>query len=60
MPKHNLWGYEVPLPASDIYTALLAVGLFLPTVVILHNVVAFLLRQVRRTSTRGTSKTHQT
>ena len=44
MPKHLFLGYEVPLPASDIYTALLTVAGFLPAVVLLHHTAAFLLR----------------
>ena len=63
MPKHVIWGFEVPLPASDIYTALLAVGLFLPTVVLAHNIVAFVVRRIRggptRSSTSVGSKPHQ-
>ena len=59
---HHIWGYEVPLPASDIYTALLAVGLFLPAVVVIHNIAAFVSRRVRRTPIRNqatSSKPHQ-
>ena len=44
MGKDTLFGYELPMPASDLYVALGTVAAFLPTVYIVHNFIAFVLR----------------
>ncbi len=44
--KDTILGHEVPFPLSDLYTAGLTVALFLPTVVLVHRTVAFLIRLI--------------
>ena len=38
---HAIWGYEIPMPASDVYIALATVASFLPAVLITHRAIAF-------------------
>ena len=51
--NHTFLGYSVPLPAKDIVTALAIVAGFLPAVVVLHHLVAFLLKTFRPKSKAG-------
>ena len=44
MAKDTLFGYELPMPVSDLYVALGTVAAFLPTVYIVHNIIAYILR----------------
>ena len=44
MAKDTLFGYELPMPASDLYVALGTVAAFLPVVVIVHRIIAFISR----------------
>ncbi len=39
MTKDKLLGYELPMPLSDLYTALITVALFLPAVVCINYIV---------------------
>jgi hypothetical protein len=38
----TIFGYEVPMPASDVYIAIATVAAFLPTVYITHWTIAFI------------------
>ena len=44
--RHEIFGYEVPMPPSDVYIALTTVAAFLPTVLVIHRLVAFIGRQL--------------
>lgn len=48
MSADTLFGYEIPMPKSDLFTALATVCGFIPVVIIVHQVVAFLLSFVRK------------
>lgn len=39
--KDTLFGYEIPMPREDLIIALSTVALFLPTLIVVHNTVAF-------------------
>lgn len=39
----TILGYEIPLPASDVYISLLTVMSFLPAVFAVHRLTAFAL-----------------
>ena len=43
---HAIWGYEIPMPASDVYIALATVASFLPAVLIIHRFIAFIRRRM--------------
>ena len=42
--KDTIFGYEIPMPASDIYIALATVAAFLPALVVGHNLALFIWR----------------
>lgn len=44
MVKDTLFGFELPMPALDLYVALGTVAAFLPSVYIVHHTIAFVLR----------------
>ena len=44
--RYEIFGYEVPMPPSDVYIALTTVAAFLPTVLVIHRLVAFIGRQL--------------
>ena len=44
MVKDTLFGFELPMPALDLYVALGTVAAFLPVVYIVHHTIAFVLR----------------
>lgn len=50
---HAIWGYEIPMPASDIYIALATIAAFLPAVFITHRVIAFIAGKL---SSKGTKQ----
>ena len=37
--KDTLFGYEIPMPLSDLLTALITVALFLPVTVIVYRII---------------------
>lgn len=39
----TIFGYEIPLPASDVYISILTVMSFLPAVFIIHRLIAVAL-----------------
>lgn len=43
-----LFGYELPFPIADLYTALAAVVLFLPAVVVINFIVTLPFRLFSR------------
>lgn len=44
MAKDTLFGYELPMPSSDLYVAVGTVAAFLPAVYIIHRIIASFLR----------------
>ena len=42
--RGRLFGYEIPMPESEVYIALATVAAFLPTVVVCHHLVSLVLR----------------
>ncbi len=48
MDDNILFGYQLPMPRVDLYIALATVSLFLPAVVVVHHIVAFVIRRVQR------------
>lgn len=48
MDEHTIFGYPIPMPRSDLYIALATVAGFLPAVVVVHHLVAFIGRRVAR------------
>ena len=51
-PKDTLFGYEIPMPRSDVFIAIATVAAFLPTVVVGHHIALFVARLVRRATRR--------
>lgn len=45
--KDKVLGHELPMPLTDVYIAVATVALFIPTVIVVHNFVAFVLRRLR-------------
>jgi hypothetical protein len=45
----TIFGYEIPMPASDVYTAIATVAAFLPAVFIVHRAVVYVLRLLPKT-----------
>lgn len=45
---HLLFGHQLPMPRVDLYIALATVAGFLPAVVIVHHLVAFVFRRLPR------------
>lgn len=41
---HTFLGYEIPMPAEDLYVALTAVTCFLPAVYLTHWTIVYLAR----------------
>ncbi len=41
-----LFGYELPMPRVDLFIALATVAGFLPAVVAVHHLVAFVIRRL--------------
>jgi hypothetical protein len=42
--KDTIYGYEIPMPKGDLFIAITTVALFLPTLIVVHNLVAFIGR----------------
>lgn len=47
----TLFGYTIPFPKSDLIIALLAVSLFLPIVVVVHNTAVAVSRLFTKAKT---------
>ena len=45
--KDKVLGHELPMPLTDVYIAVATVVLFIPTVIVVHNVVAFIAKHLR-------------
>ena len=45
--KDKVLGHEIPMPLTDVYIAVATVALFIPTVIVVHHCVAFILRRLR-------------
>lgn len=45
--KDKVLGHELPMPLTDVYIAVATVVLFIPTVIVVHNVVAFIVKWLR-------------
>lgn len=45
--KDKVLGHELPMPLTDVYIAVATVVLFIPTVIVVHNVVAFIVKYLR-------------
>lgn len=45
--KDKVLGHELPMPLTDVYIAVATVVLFIPTVIVVHNVVALVVRYLR-------------
>ena len=45
--KDTILGHEIPMPLSDLYVAIATVALFIPTVVVVHNSIAFIIRKLQ-------------
>ena len=45
--RDTILGFEIPMPISDVYIAVCMVGLFLPTVVVVHRSIAVVARLIR-------------
>ena len=43
---HSIWGYDVPMPASDVYIALMTVASFLPAVLIVDRLMGFVVKRL--------------
>lgn len=46
--KDTVFGHELPMPLNDVYIAIATVVLFIPTVIVVHNSVAFIIRKLQR------------
>ena len=44
--RNEIFGYEIPMPASDVYIALTTVAAFLPTVLVVHRLIAVIGRRL--------------
>lgn len=45
--KDTVFGHELPMPLNDVYIAIATVALFIPTVIVVHNSVAFIIRKLQ-------------
>ena len=45
--KDTVLGRELPMPLNDVYIAIATVALFIPTVIVVHNSVAFIVRKLQ-------------
>ena len=45
--KDKILGHELPMPLKDVYIAVATVILFIPTVIVVHNVVALIAKRLR-------------
>ena len=43
---HSIWGYDIPMPASDVYIALMTVASFLPAVLIVDRLIGFVVKRL--------------
>ena len=50
--KDSVFGHELPMPLSDVYIAIATVALFIPTVIVVHNSVAFIIRKLQAVKKR--------
>lgn len=45
--KDKVLGHELPMPLTDVYIAVATVALFIPAVIVVHHIVAFIVKQLR-------------
>ncbi len=45
--KDKVLGHELPMPLTDVYVAVATVVLFIPSVIVVHHFVAFIVRRLR-------------
>lgn len=45
--KDTVLGHELPMPLTDVYIAVSTVVLFIPAVIVVHHVVAFIAKHLR-------------
>lgn len=43
---HSIWEYDIPMPASDVYIALMTVASFLPAVLIVDRLIGFVVKRL--------------
>lgn len=45
--KDKVLGHELPMPLTDVYVAVATVVLFIPSVIVVHHFIAFIVRRLR-------------